>query len=844
MRNNDRHLPQGSRHRRVMSALVCLFTVSSLPLIAQNTEHPGAVIYKKLCLDCHGARGEGVMGKYEEPLYGDNSVQSLARRIDRTMPEDNEDACVGEDANQVAAYIYEAFYSPAAQSRNRPVVKDFSRLTIGQYRNSVADLLGRFRGGFDKPPGETRGLSAHYSGFAPEAPELAGPPGPEQAPKDKKEKKEKAKYKFDRTDANIAFSYGASSPDPEKMDAEQFNIRWEGSLIAEETGVYEFVLKTENGVRLMINGRKPALIDSWVTPGPQVREEKGSVFLLGGRSYPLILEHFKYKDKSASIQLLWKPPHGVLEVIPQRNLSPDRLRELMIVSTSFPADDRSVGYERGTGISKSWDQSTTEAALSVVEHVDKNLDELAGCKADAPDRVEKLKQFCRTLTETAFRRPLTEEQKELFVERHFKDAKTPELAVKRVVLFTLKSPRFLYPDLPQSDQVDDFDVATRLALNLWDSIPDRKLIQAAAEGKLKTREQVLAQTQRMLVDPRTKAKLHGFFHHWLELERAESISKDRKAFPEFSEEVVADLRKSLNLFIDHVVWSPRSDYRELLQADYLMLNKRLAKFYGKDGAGDEFQRVSFNPKERSGVVTHPYLLAAFAYSQQSSPIHRGVFLTRNIVGMTLKSPPMAVAFEDSHFDPKLTMREKVAEMTKDTACMGCHSVINPLGFTLENYDAVGRWRTKDNNKPVNAVSDFATDDGKTLRLTGPRDIVQYAAENPAGHRAFIRQLFHHTVKQPIAAFGVDTLEKLRLSFTESGFNVQRQLVDITVIAAMQGLPAPVAAPAKPAPAPAVKPMENKPQAAPPTLPPPAPPTAVPAMPAAPKKPESVAPSIP
>lgn len=811
-----------------MSVLICTFFILTSPLIAQQGVQTGAVIYKKLCVECHGAKGEGVKGKCDDPLFGDKSLQALARRIDRTMPEDNEGACVGEDANQVAAYIYDAFYSPAAQVRNRPVAKDFARLTIDQYRNSVADLLGRFRGGFDKPPGEVRGLNAHYSGFVPEPPK----PGqtPEEKAKEKKEKKEREKYKLDRNDANISFSYGADSPDPGKLDPEQFNIRWEGSIIAEETGVYEFVIKTENGVRLMINGRKNALIDSWVTPGPQVREEKGSVFLLGGRSYPLVLEHFKYKDKSASIQLLWKPPHGALEVIPQRNLSPDRLRELMIVSTSFPADDRSVGYERGTGISKAWDQATTEAALAVVDHIDKNLDELAGSKAGAPDRVDKLKQFCRALAEAAFRRPLTDEQKELFVERHFKEAKTPELAVKRVVLLTLKSPRFLYPDLPLNDQVDDFDVATRLALNLWDSIPDRRLIQAAAEGKLKTREQVLAQAQRMLVDPRTKAKLHGFFHHWLELERAEAISKDRKAFPEFSEEVVADLRKSLSLFIDQVVWSPTSDYRELLQADYLLLNQRLAKFYGKEGTGEDFQRVAFNPKERSGVVTHPYLLAAFAYSQQSSPIHRGVFLTRNIIGMTLKSPPMAVAFEDSHFDPKLTMREKIVELTKDKACLGCHSVINPLGFTLENYDAVGRWRTKDNNKPINAVSDFATDDGKTLHLTGPRDIVQYAAESPTGQRTFIRQLFNHTVKQPVPAYGGDTLDKLRLSFTESGFNIQRLLVDIAVISAMQGLPAPVVAAAKPvpspAPAPVVKPVENKPQVVPQQAPPapnPAPP---------------------
>ncbi len=250
--------------------------------------------------------------------------------------------------------------------------------------------------------------------------------------------------------------------------------------------------------------------------------------------------------------------------------------------------------------------------------------------------------------------------------------------------------------------------------------------------------------------------------------------------------MLADLRTSLNLVLDQVVWSDKSDYRELLSADYLMLNKRLAGFYGKGAAGEEFERVAFDPKQRAGVVTHPYLLAAFAYSRQSSPIHRGVFLTRNIVGISLKEPPMAVTFEDSHFNPKLTMREKITEMTRANSCMACHSVINPLGFSLENYDAIGRWRTQDNQKPVNAVSDFATDEGKTLRITGPRDIVKYAAETPGGHRAFIRHLFHHTVKQPVPAFGGDALEKLRQSFEASGFNIQKLIGEMAVMAAMQG----------------------------------------------------------
>ena len=255
--------------------------------------------------------------------------------------------------------------------------------------------------------------------------------------------------------------------------------------------------------------------------------------------------------------------------------------------------------------------------------------------------------------------------------------------------------------------------------------------------------------------------------------------------------MLADLRESLLQFIDQVVWSEKSDYRELLRADYLLLNERLAKFYGQSVQGDAFQRVAFDPKQRAGVVTHPYLLASMAYSRQTSPIHRGVFLTRNIVGMSLKPPPMAVAFEDSHFNPSLTMREKITELTRNNSCMSCHSTINPLGFSLENFDAIGRWRTKDNNKPVNAVSEFADADGLKVRLTGPRDIVNYVADNPSGHRAFIRHLFNHTIKQQIPAYGPQVMEQLQRSFSASGCSVQKLLIEIALVSALDGVVLPV-----------------------------------------------------
>ncbi|MEI7776007.1 MAG: c-type cytochrome, partial [Verrucomicrobiota bacterium] len=146
-------------------------TVEPTPVSAQTPESVGAAIYRKSCAECHGKRGEGVAGKYDDPLAGSRSLPSLVRIISKTMPEGKEGTCTGPDADAVAAFIYDAFYSPAAQARIHPVVESLSRLTVAQYQNSVADLLGRFRQGFDRPLGPQRGWRGVYSGFAFTTPE-------------------------------------------------------------------------------------------------------------------------------------------------------------------------------------------------------------------------------------------------------------------------------------------------------------------------------------------------------------------------------------------------------------------------------------------------------------------------------------------------------------------------------------------------------------------------------------------------------------------------------------------------------------------------------------------------
>ncbi len=730
-------------------------------------KHPsGREVYLAQCARCHGENGQGVKGKYNDPLVGDWSVEKLTRYIAKTMPEDKPGTCTGPHADAVARYIHDTFYSREARAKTKPARVELVRLTNRQHLLAVADL---FRAG--EEPKVTSGKGLAVVGY-------------------KSRNTRREDKALERTDGKIEFDFGKNRPEWSGEGTNGFALHWSGSVIADESGDYEFVVKTANGIRLWVNDDDKPLIDGSVSSFKGV-EHTATLRLIGGRAYPLRLEFFKTsRDPLANVTLLWQPPHGARQVIPARNLAPERATPTFISSTPFPADDSSVGYERGVFVSKEWDEAVTHTAIEVANHVTKNLDRLTRSKATDSDRAAKTEAFCAEFVACAFRRPLTDEQKNLFVTLPLRGAAKLEDGVKRVVLLTLKSPRFLYLGI-EGAQPDDFAIAERLAFGLWDSLPDTALLKAAADGQLRTREQVSAQARRMLADARTHEKMQYFLHRWLQMNHIEDLTKDPDAYPGFTPEIISDLRTSLNLFLDDVVWTESSDYRRLLLEDDFFVNGRLAKFYGISATTNEdFMRVELDPKQRSGVITHPYLLAAFSYNKSSSPIHRGVFLTRNIVGRALRPPPMAIAFKDADFKPGMTMREKITELTRPQACQSCHSVINPLGFSLENFDAVGRFREQDSNRPINAAADYTTDDGGIVRLKGARDIAEFAVKSEHAHNAFIEQLFSQLVKQPMSAYGPDVLNQLRLSFVQSGYNIQKLLVDIATVSALQGIEKP------------------------------------------------------
>lgn len=761
--------------------LAFLGTFLSSSGMAAADDKAGELLYQRKCASCHGAKGEGSK-HYRHILAGDRAVPQLAEQIQKTMPVDEPETLTAAESRDVAAYVHGAFYSRAARERNKTLAPELARLTVRQHRNALADLVAAFRwnGKWD----DQRGLKAEYF----KGRNFGG-------------------VILSRTDAQVSFDFGAASPVPDKIEPHEFSIRWAGAVLAPESGEYEIIIRTEHAARLWLNEQRQPLIDAWVKSGTDT-EYRASIHLLAGRVYPLRLEYTKAKqgvDDSkkgekppsvkSSMALLWKKPGGVPEVIPNRCLSPNKFPETFVATTPFPPDDRSYGWERGTTVSKAWDEAATDAALETAGHITSRLNELAGTRDGAPDRAQKLRDFARRFLELAFRRPLTNEQVRLYLDRQFEAAKDPDLAVKRVVLLALKSPRFLYVEAGRAGNADGYDIAARLALGLWDALPDSPLREAAAAGKLATREQVTAQAERMLNDPRARTKLLGFFRHWLTIDHAPEIAKDPKRFPGFDAPLVADLRTSLEMFLEETIWSEKSDFRQLFTADQVHLNGRLARFYGVElPAAADFQKVNLNADKRAGILTHPYLMSLFAYTGESSPIHRGVFLTRGVLGLALRPPPEAVAPLAPDLHPNLTTRERVTMQTKPANCMTCHGVINPLGFTLENFDAVGRYRDTDKTKPVDATGSYQTRAGQKKTFASPKELAAFLVQNEEVHAAFVEQLFHHLVQQSVRAYGPKKGEELRASFAASGYNIRKLAVEVMVAAALQEKPRQTRAP--------------------------------------------------
>jgi hypothetical protein len=253
-------------------------------------------------------------------------------------------------------------------------------------------------------------------------------------------------------------------------------------------------------------------------------------------------------------------------------------------------------------------------------------------------------------------------------------------------------------------RVSDLELASRLSFFLWSSIPDDELLDAAIRGRLSQPGEIEKQARRMLADRRSFNLATNFAGQWLRLRNIDAVLPNGNIFRDFDDNLRQAFRQESELFFDSIVREDRS-VRTFLRADYTFLNERLAKHYGIPNVyGSRMRRVALSPEtRRGGLLRQGSVLSVTSYATRTSPILRGVFVLRNIYGAPPALPPPNVpALDESTIASNLPMRQRLAAHRSNAACASCHNTIDPVGFALENFNAVGQWRDQELETPVDA----------------------------------------------------------------------------------------------------------------------------------------------
>lgn len=325
------------------------------------------------------------------------------------------------------------------------------------------------------------------------------------------------------------------------------------------------------------------------------------------------------------------------------------------------------------------------------------------------------RQILATLLRRAYRRPVTEADLRKPMELYGEARRDSgfEAGIEMALSAVLVNPRFLFrieadpPDASAGSvyRVSDVQLASRLSFFLWSSIPDDELLDLAERGELGRPEVLRAQVRRMLADSRSRSLVTNFASQWLHLRNLESITPDLRLFPDFDDNLRQAFRRETELLFEEIVREDRS-VLDLIAPDHTYLNERLARHYGiPHVSGSRFRRVDLGAdRVRGGLLRQGSVLMVTSYATRTSPVIRGKWVLENLLGTPPPPPPANVpALRDNTVSSSLSVRQRLAEHRANPACAGCHDRMDPVGFALENFDAVGRWRTTEEGRPVDAT---------------------------------------------------------------------------------------------------------------------------------------------
>lgn len=357
-----------------------------------------------------------------------------------------------------------------------------------------------------------------------------------------------------------------------------------------------------------------------------------------------------------------------------------------------------------------------------------------------------------------------------------------EQGIRLAIEALLVSPRFLYRI--EKDRVDpaplhhisDHELASRLSYFLWSSMPDDELTALADAGKLRSPSILEAQTRRMLDDPKSEALVVNFGGQWLQLRNLETAKPDPASFPGFDEELRKSMRRETELFLQAVLREDRS-VLALVDGKFTFLNERLAKHYGVSGIapGPEFQRHEWDGVQRSGVLTQASVLTVSSYPTRTSPVLRGKWVLENLLNAPPPPPPPDTpGLDEQAAGSSGTMRQQLEKHRTNTVCASCHTRMDPLGFGLENYDAIGQWRTTEGALPLDTSGVV---DGKAFNT--PAELKQILRQDKSAFaRAFTGKLMTYALGRGLERYDRPEVNRIVAEAAGSEYRIQQLILGI------------------------------------------------------------------
>ncbi len=433
-----------------------------------------------------------------------------------------------------------------------------------------------------------------------------------------------------------------------------------------------------------------------------------------------------------------------------------------------------------------YETSARDVAAAAIKNMTR-IQELLKCIPSGPSDSMCHRKFAENFGRMAFRRPLTQSEIDRYAalsQDAAVEMKDFYAGLERVISAMLQSPHFLYmvetgaPLGEQKRVLSDYQLLTRMSYFLLDTSPDEVLLDLVRNEGLSTDDQIRFVAQAMLQRVDAKSALRNFYSELYRLRDLDAQAKDESLFAGFTPELRAAMVEETLRLIDDVVWERDVDFREMFTADYTFANAELAAFYKASHPGGGFARITLPPEQkRVGLLGHASMLARYAHTTTTSPTLRGKFVRERLLCETIPPPPPNVSTALPDPDPNQgpqTMKDRLIEHQQNPACIGCHKLMDNVGFALENFDAIGAFRMTDQGLPIDPTTEA---EGLGV-FSSPETLGAILRKDTRVATCLVRNLYRHGMGQLESEGEEYAIQRIALAFAASGYRVQSLLMEI------------------------------------------------------------------